>query len=63
MDTRELSDDKRFEERKIRQTMAHPTVGKYVMSGWPVRFGGEPPAIGPAAPCEMPGSPRRWSSK
>jgi crotonobetainyl-CoA:carnitine CoA-transferase CaiB-like acyl-CoA transferase len=48
LDTRELSDDKRFEERKIRQTMQHPAVGDYVMSGWPVRFGGEPPAIGPA---------------
>ena len=22
--------------------------GDYVMSGWPVRFGGEPPAVGPA---------------
>jgi formyl-CoA transferase len=48
MDTRELADDKSFETRKIRQTMEHPTVGKYVMSGWPVRFGGEPPKVGPA---------------
>jgi formyl-CoA transferase len=48
MDTRELADDKSFEQRKIRQTMKHPTVGDYVMSGWPVRFGGEPPAVGPA---------------
>jgi formyl-CoA transferase len=48
MDTRELADDKTFETRKIRQTMHHPKVGDYVMSGWPVRFGGEPPAVGPA---------------
>ncbi|MEM7294365.1 MAG: CoA transferase, partial [Pseudomonadota bacterium] len=48
MDTRELADDKTFETRKIRQTMAHPKMGDYVMSGWPVRFGGETPAIGPA---------------
>jgi len=48
LDTRELADDKTFEERNIRQTMHHPKVGEYVMSGWPVRFGGEPPAIGPA---------------
>lgn len=48
LDTRELADDKTFEDRKIRQTMHHPKVGDYVMSGWPVRFGGEPPVIGPA---------------
>ncbi|MSP03734.1 MAG: formyl-CoA transferase [Acetobacteraceae bacterium] len=48
LDTRELADDKSFQDRKIRQTMQHPAVGKYVMSGWPVRFGGEPPAVGPA---------------
>ena len=48
LDTRELADDKTFEDRKIRQTMHHPKMGDYVMSGWPVRFGGEPPAIGPA---------------
>ena len=48
LDTRELADDKTFQERKIRQTMKHPVVGDYVMSGWPVRFGGEPPALGPA---------------
>ncbi|MEM7252281.1 MAG: CoA transferase [Pseudomonadota bacterium] len=48
LDTRELADDKTFEERKIRQTMHHPKVGDYVMSGWPVRFSGEPPAIGAA---------------
>jgi formyl-CoA transferase len=28
--------------------MSHPAVGNYVMSGWPVRFGAEPPAVGPA---------------
>jgi crotonobetainyl-CoA:carnitine CoA-transferase CaiB-like acyl-CoA transferase len=48
LDTRELADDKTFQERKIRQTMAHPVVGDYVMSGWPVRFGDAPPAVGPA---------------
>ena len=48
LDTRELADDPTFQQRKIRQTMKHPTNGDYVMSGWPVRFGGEPPAVGPA---------------
>ena len=48
LDTRELADDRSFEERKIRQTMHHPVVGDYVMSGWPVRFGGETPALRPA---------------
>ena len=48
LDTRELADDKTFQDRKIRQTMKHPAVGDYVMSGWPVRFGGEPPKVGPA---------------
>ena len=48
LDTRELADDKSFQDRKIRQTMKHPAIGDYVMSGWPVRFGGEPPAVGPA---------------
>ena len=45
---RELADDPTFHERGIRQTMKHPQVGDYVMSGWPVRFGGRPPEIGPA---------------
>ena len=48
LDTRELADDKSFETRKIRQTMQHPAIGDYVMSGWPVRFSGEPPKVGPA---------------
>ena len=48
LDTRELADDKTFRDRKIRQTMQHPAIGDYVMSGWPVRFGGEPPKVGPA---------------
>ena len=48
LDTRELADDKTFADRKIRQTMKHPANGDYVMSGWPVRFGGEPPAVKPA---------------
>ena len=25
--------------------MKHPQAGDYVMSGWPVRFGGSPPEI------------------
>ena len=48
LDTRELADDQTFQERKIRQTMKHPVNGDYVMSGWPVRFGGTPPVVGPA---------------
>ena len=28
--------------------MAHPAIGNYVMSGWPVRFGDAPPTVGPA---------------
>jgi formyl-CoA transferase len=47
-DTAELAADRTFEERGIRQTMKHPTVGDYVMSGWPVRFGGGTPAVEPA---------------
>jgi formyl-CoA transferase len=47
-DTAELAADRTFEERGIRQTMKHPTVGDYVMSGWPVRFGGGTPAVAPA---------------
>ena len=45
LDTRELADDPTFLERGIRQTMKHPKVGEYVMSGWPVRFGGQPPEV------------------
>jgi crotonobetainyl-CoA:carnitine CoA-transferase CaiB-like acyl-CoA transferase len=45
MDTMELANDKTFEQRGIRQTMSHPKVGDYVMSGWPVRFGGSTPAV------------------
>jgi len=48
LDTREIADDKTLERRNIRQTMPHPAVGNYVMSGWPVRFGDAPPAVGPA---------------
>jgi crotonobetainyl-CoA:carnitine CoA-transferase CaiB-like acyl-CoA transferase len=48
LDTRELAEDQNLRDRKIRQTMQHPAIGDYVMSGWPVRFGGEPPAVGPA---------------
>jgi crotonobetainyl-CoA:carnitine CoA-transferase CaiB-like acyl-CoA transferase len=48
LDTREIADDPTFKQRKIRQTMAHPAIGSYTMSGWPVRFGDAPPAVGPA---------------
>ena len=48
LDTREIADDPTFEQRKIRQTMAHPVIGNYTMSGWPVRFGDAPQAVGPA---------------
>ena len=48
LDTRELADDPTFQLRGIRQTMKHPAVGDYVMSGWPVRFGGSPPEVKPA---------------
>jgi len=48
LDTTELACDPTFVERGIRQTMDHPEIGDYVMSGWPVRFGGSPPALKPA---------------
>ena len=48
LDTRELANDPTFEQRGIRQTMKHPTVGDYAMVGWPVRFGGRPPEVKPA---------------
>jgi formyl-CoA transferase len=48
LDTRELADDPTFQQRGIRQAMQHPEVGTYVMSGWPVRFGGSPPPVKPA---------------
>jgi crotonobetainyl-CoA:carnitine CoA-transferase CaiB-like acyl-CoA transferase len=48
LDTMELANDHTFVQRGIRQTMAHPEVGDYVMSGWPVRFGGQTPAVKPA---------------
>src|ERR1700722_9148843 len=47
-DTGQFTTYQNFEERGIRQTMHHPKVGEYVMSGWPVRFGGRAPPIGPA---------------
>ena len=40
MDTMELANDKTFEARGIRQTMQHPKIGAYTMSGWPVRYSG-----------------------
>jgi hypothetical protein len=35
-----------FEQRKIRQTMAHPASNN-TMRGWPVRFGDAPPPVAP----------------
>jgi formyl-CoA transferase len=48
LDTREIADDPTFRQRGIRQTMKHPAIGDYVMSGWPVRFGGGTPEISAA---------------
>jgi formyl-CoA transferase len=48
LDTQELASDPSFEARGIRQTMHHPKAGEYVMSGWPVRFGGTTPPVTPA---------------
>jgi crotonobetainyl-CoA:carnitine CoA-transferase CaiB-like acyl-CoA transferase len=48
MDTMELANDKTFEDRGIRQTMQHPQVGPYTMSGWPVRFSGKTVPVKPA---------------
>src|SRR5580700_11054909 len=48
LDTAELAADKTFETRGIRQTMHHPKVGDYVMSGWPVRFSGQTPPVSAA---------------
>jgi len=48
MDTMELANDKTFEARGIRQTMQHPKVGAYTMSGWPVRYSGRTLPIRPA---------------
>jgi crotonobetainyl-CoA:carnitine CoA-transferase CaiB-like acyl-CoA transferase len=56
LDTMELANDKTFEQRGIRQTMRHPQ-GDYVMSGWPVRFGGETPPVKPAPLLGEHGSP------
>src|SRR5260370_6333557 len=44
MDTAELAADQAFAVRGIRATMHHPKSGDYVMSGEPVRFGGQTPA-------------------
>src|SRR5262249_47326888 len=48
LDTAEIAADRNFQDRGIRQTMQHSTAGEYVMSGWPVRFGGQPPPVAPA---------------
>jgi len=48
LDTLELYNDPTFEQRNIMQTIEHPTVGKFKMVGWPVRFSGNPPPVKPA---------------
>ncbi len=48
LDTMELANDPSFAARGIRQTMRHPTVGAYDMSGWPVRHGGRTLPLAPA---------------
>jgi len=48
MDTMELANDASFVQRGIRQTMQHPRIGPYTMSGWPVAFSGSTAPIGPA---------------
>jgi formyl-CoA transferase len=48
LDTMELSSDPTFETRGITPVIDHPTVGKFKMVAWPVRFGGRPPPVKPA---------------
>jgi formyl-CoA transferase len=48
LDTAELAADQTFQDRGIRQAMKHPAAGDYVMSGWPVCFGGQTPPVAPA---------------
>ena len=48
LDTMELSSDPTFETRGIMPVIDHPTVGKFKMVAWPVRFGGRPPPVKPA---------------
>jgi formyl-CoA transferase len=48
LDTMELSSDPTFETRGIMPVIDHPTVGKFKMVAWPVRFGGSPPPVKPA---------------
>lgn len=40
-----LADDQSFKERGIRETMKHPEIGDYVMSGWFVRFSDKTPNV------------------
>jgi len=47
-DTMELTNDPDFERRGIMQTMQHPAAGAFKMPGWPVRFEGTTPKVGPA---------------
>ncbi|HQT76649.1 MAG TPA: CoA transferase [Rhodopila sp.] len=48
LDTMELANDETFQQRGVRQTMQHPAIGDYAMTGWPVRFGGKVPEVTPA---------------
>jgi formyl-CoA transferase len=47
-DTMELTKDADFERRGIMQTMQHPVAGPFRMPGWPVRFSGSTPKVGPS---------------
>jgi formyl-CoA transferase len=48
LDTMELSNEPTFETRGIMPVIDHPTVGRFKMVAWPVRFGGRPPPVKPA---------------
>ncbi len=45
LDTMELHNDPRFEQRGIMQTIHHPTHGDFKMPAWPVRIDGKPPTL------------------
>ena len=62
LDTAELAADQTFQERGIRQTMKHPTAGEYVMSGWPVRFGGADACRGGGAAARPARRAKCWPS-
>ncbi|MGH7054360.1 MAG: CaiB/BaiF CoA transferase family protein [Stellaceae bacterium] len=47
-DTLELMNDPSLVERRIMQTVEHPTTGKVQLPSWPVRFDGSPPKVKPS---------------